>query len=147
MFSVESPAGWKSYGDRSSSTLTLAPDGGIVRTPGGAGGIAYGAVLSYYRPRYRSDLLNATWELLQEMQEVNPNLKTSIAPRQVKVAGQDGLIVGLTGRSPYGGAERNLLLTVVRPQGIFYLVFVAPESQHDRLQSTFEQMARSIRFR
>lgn len=146
-FSVESPVGWKSYGDRSSSTLTLAPDGGIVRTPGGAGGIAYGAVMSYYCPRYRSDLLNATWELLQEMQEVNPNLKTSIAPRQVKVAGHDGLIVGLTGRSPYGGAERNLLLTVVRPQGIFYLVFVAPESQNDRLQPTFEQMARSIRFR
>jgi len=67
--------------------------------------------------------------------------------RQVKVAGHDGLIVGLTGRSPYGGAERNLLLTVVRPQGIFYLVFVAPESQNDRLQPTFEQMARSIRFR
>ncbi len=145
-FSLDYPRGWESYGDRSSSTLTLAPAGGIVRTRGGAGGIAYGAVISYYRPRYRSDLLNASWELLQEMQEVNPNLKAAIAPRQVNVAGSEGLIVGLTGPSPYGGTERNLLLTTMRPQGLFYMVFVAPENQYDRLQPTFEQMVNSIRF-
>ena len=146
-FSLEYPSGWQSYGDRSSSTLTLAPERGIVRTPGGGGGIGYGAVMSYYRPRYRSDLLNATWELLQEMQEVNPNLRAAIAPRQVNVGGNSGLIVGLTGPSPYGGAERNLLLTVVRPQGVFYMVFIAPESHYDRLHPTFERMVHSIRFR
>ena len=146
-FSAEYPSGWRSYGDQSSSTLTLAPERGIVRTPGGGGGIGYGAVMSYYRPRYRSDLLNATWELLQEMQEVNPNLRAAIAPRQVNVGGNSGLIVGLTGPSPYGGAETNLLLTVARPQGVFYMVFIAPENQYDRLQPTFERMARSIRFR
>ena len=103
--------------------------------------------MSYYRPRYRRDLLNATWELLQEMQEVNPNLRAAIAPRQVNVGGNSGLIVGLTGPSPYGGAESNLLLTVVRPQGVFYMVFIAPESHYDRLQPTFERMVHSIRFR
>ena len=103
--------------------------------------------MSYYRPRYRRDLLNATWELLQEMQEVNPNLRAAIAPRQVNVGGSPGLIVGLTGRSPYGGAEREMLLTVARPQEVFYMVFIAPESQYDRLQPTFERMARSVRFR
>ena len=146
-FSLEYPSSWRSYGDQSSSTLTLAPERGIVRSPGGGGGIGYGAVLSYYRPRYRSDLLNATWELLQEMQEVNPNLRAAIAPRQMNVGGNSGLIVGLTGPSPYGGAETNLLLTVARPQEVFYMVFIAPESQYDRLQPTFERMVRSIRFR
>lgn len=117
-----------------------------MRTAGGNGGIGYGAAVSYYRPRYRTDLLNATWELLQEMQEVNPNLKAAIEPRQVQVAGNPGLIVGLTGRSPYGGAEREMLLTVRRPQGIFYMVFIAPERQYSQLQPAFDRMARSIRF-
>ena len=145
-FSLELPSSWKAFGDQSSSTVTLAPENGIVRTQGGGGGIGYGAVVSHYRPRHRTDLLNATWELLQQMQEVNPNLRAAIAPREVDVAGNRGLVVGLTGPSPYGGTEREMLLTVARPQGIFYMVFVAPEKHYDRLQPAFDRMARSIRF-
>ena len=145
-FSLDHPSGWQVYGDQSSGTVTMAPKNGIVRTQGGGGGIGYGAVVSFYRPRYQADLLNATWELLQEMQEVNPNLKAAIQPRQVSVSGNPGLIVGLTGRSPYRGAEREMLLTVSRPQGIFYMVFIAPEKQFSQLQPAFERMVRSIRF-
>ena len=32
-------------------------------------------------------------------------------------------------RSPYGGAETDALLTVARPEGLFYMVFIAPERQ------------------
>ncbi|MDA1312807.1 MAG: M48 family metallopeptidase [Acidobacteria bacterium] len=146
-FSLEYPTAWRTYGAQSSSTLTIAPESGIVRTRGGSGGIGYGAVVSYYQPRYRKDLLNATWELLQQLQEINPNLRAAVQPRQVTVAGSEGLIVGLTGPSPYGGSEKDMLLTVSRPQGVFYMLFIAPENQYGRLQSTFDRMAGSIRFR
>ncbi len=125
----------------------MAPENGIVRTRGGSGGIGYGAVVSYYRPRYRTDLLNATWELLQQLQEINPKLRAAVQPRQLTVAGSEGLIVGLTGPSPYGGTEKDMLLTVARPQGVFYMLFIAPENQYDRLQPAFDRMAQSIRFR
>jgi len=146
-FSLEYPAGWRTYGAESSSTLTIAPENGIVRTRGGSGGIGYGAVVSYYQPRYRTDLLNATWELLQQLQEMNPNLRAAVQPRQITVAGSQGLIVGLTGPSPYGGSEKDMLLTVARPQGLFYMLFIAPENQYNSLQPAFERMANSIRFR
>lgn len=146
-FSMEYPSAWKAYGGQSSNTLTLAPQNGIVRTRGGGGGIGYGAVLSYFRPRHSRDLLNGTWELLQQLQEVNPNLRAAVKPRNVRVAGSSGMVVGLTGPSPYGGTERNLLLTVARPQGLFYMIFIAPENQYNKLQPAFERMANSIRFR
>lgn len=146
-FSMEYPSGWKSYGGQSSNTLTLAPENGIVRTQGGSGGIGYGAVLSYYRPQNSRDLLNGTWELLQQLQEVNPKLRAAVQPRNVTIAGSSGMVVGLTGPSPYGGTERNLLLTVSRPQGLFYMIFIAPENQYNKLQPAFERMANSIRFR
>ena len=146
-FSMEYPSSWQTFGGQSSNTLTLAPRNGIVRTRGGGTGIGYGAVLSYYRPQHSRDLLNGTWELLQQLQEVNPNLRAAVQPRNVTVAGSRGMVVGLTGPSPYGGTERNLLLTVARPQGLFYMIFIAPENQYDRLQPAFERMANSIRFR
>jgi len=97
---MEYPSGWKTYGGQSSNMLTLAPENGIVRSQGGSGGIGYGAVLSYYRPRHNNDLLNGTWELLQQLQEVNPNLPAAVQPRNVTIAGTSGMVVGLTGPSP-----------------------------------------------
>jgi hypothetical protein len=65
----------------------------------------------------------------------------------VTVAGNPGIVVGLVGPSPYGGTEQNLLLTVAHPQGLFYMIFIAPENQYNNLQPAFERMANSIRFR
>ena len=113
----------------------------------GSASIGYGAVLSRFTPRYRTDLLNGTWELIQELQETNANLRVTGQPRSINIAGSQGMIVGLTGRSPYGGAERDVLLSVARPDGIFYMVFVGPEQGFSQLQPAFERMAGSIQFR
>ena len=48
--------------------------------------------------------------------------------------------------SPYGGAETDALLTVMRPEGLFYMVFIAPQRNFSSLQGAFEQMLNSIRF-
>jgi hypothetical protein len=49
--------------------------------------------------------------------------------------------------SPYGGTESDYLLTVARPEGLLYMVFIAPQSEMTSLQGTFQRMLESIRFR
>ena len=144
-FSIERPQAWEAFGGQDS--VTLAPRQGLVQTRNGGVVIGYGAVISRYEPRYRQDLLNASWELVQQLQEANPNLKVTQSPQQRQFGGSPGLIVGLSGSSPYGGAERNILLTVQRPDGLFYMVFVGPEQGFAQLQPAFERMAQSIQFR
>lgn len=109
--------------------------------------LGYGAVISRYEPRYRTDLLNATWELVQQLQETRGDLRLTTAPQQRQISGSPAMLVGLTGRSPYGGAERNILLTVARPEGLFYIVFIGPEQGFSELEPAFQQMASSIQFR
>jgi len=144
-YSLERPQNWEAFGSQDS--VTIAPRQGLVQTRNGGVVIGYGAVISRYEPRYRQDLLNASWELVQQLQETNPNLKVSQAPQQRQFGGSPGLIVGLTGASPYGGAERNILVTVQRPNGLFYMVFVGPEQGFAQLQPAFERMVQSIQFR
>jgi len=144
-FSFERPQGWEAFGGQNS--MTIAPRQGLVQTRNGGVLIGYGAVISRYEPRYRSDLLNASWKLVQQLQETNPSLKLTQSPQQRQIGGSPGLMVGLTGASPYGGTERDILLTVQRPDGLFYMVFVGPEQGFAQLQPSFERMAQSIRFR
>jgi hypothetical protein len=39
-----------------------------------------------------------------------------------------------------------MLLTVPRPEGIFYMVFVAPDNRFDQLSGPFQQMVDSLQF-
>ena len=78
---------------------------------------------------------------------MNRSLRIDDRVLGVRVAGSRGLQVTLLGDSPYGGTERNLLVTVARPEGLFYVVFVAPDRQFTRVQQgTFQRMRQSIRF-
>jgi beta-barrel assembly-enhancing protease len=146
-FSLAYPQGWEIFGDQQSNTVTIAPRQGLVRTRQGGVELGYGTVLSTYQPRFSRDALNGTYELIDELQEMNPSLRVVGAPRQVNVQGSPGLVTVLQGRSPYGGAERDVLLTVPRPNGMFYMVFVGPESDFQQLEPTFGQIVESIRFR
>ena len=50
-------------------------------------------------------------------------------------------------RSPYGGAEHDVLLAIARPDGMFYIVFVVPERGFGQLQLEFEGILNSIQLR
>ena len=75
------------------------------------------------------------------------SLRVAQAPRQSSVQGSAALVTELQGRSPYGGPERLILLTVARPGGIYYLLLVGPQQQFGQLQPAFERMVASVRFR
>lgn len=146
-FSVAHPANWQVYGGRNSPAVTIAPRQGLVRTPGGGTGIAYGTVLSYYRPQSSRNLGQATGELVRELQSANPSMRAVGPSRAVQVNGSPGLVTTFSAQSPHGGAERDVLLTVSRPEGIFYMILVGPDSSFAQLEPAFQKMLSSLQFR
>lgn len=146
-FSLDVPQGWQSFGGQGSNVLTIAPRQGLVQTGSGGVALGYGVVTSTYKPRFSSDMLNGTYELVDELQEMDPAIRVAQAPRQIRVQGSNAMVTELQGRSPYGGAERNVLLTVARPGGMYYLLLVGPQAQFRQLEPAFERIVSSIRFR
>ena len=64
-----------------------------------------------------------------------------------------GESVTMQSTSPFSDAkgqaqkERDWLVTIPRPDGsVIFVVFVAPESEFERLTPTFERMLKSVQF-
>ena len=141
------PRDWRAFGERGSAVVTIAPRQGLVQNQNGGLSLGYGTVVSYYQPQSgQIDLQQSTRELIGQLGLVNPNLRTE-SQQRVSVDSNPALLTTLRGVSPYGGSERDFLLTVPRPEGLFYIVFVVPERYVARSEGTFGQILRSIRFR
>ncbi len=147
-FSVSYPGNWQSLGGDNSGMVTLAPQQGLVQGQNGGTAVGYGAILSYFFPDNSStDLRAATDDLIHHLTSQNPGMRVvSRSARRVTVDGSNGLVTTLEGNSPFGGAESDTLLTVSRPQGLFYMVFIAPQRSADSLQDSFQKMVESLRF-
>ena len=145
-FSLQYPGNWQAYGE-SSDSVTIAPQNGIVRETNQNTAIGYGAVVSYFFPDRNGgqDLAVQTEDLIHHLTS-QTRMQVSANSRRVRVANRDGLVTMLQSGSPYGGSETDALLTVRTPQGLFYMIFVAPAQQFGQLQGTFNQMVQSIRF-
>jgi hypothetical protein len=102
-------------------------------------------VLSYYQPQSRN-LEGATRELIGQLQSLDRNLRVSGQQRQTRVGGSNGIVTTLSGASPYGGTETDVILTVARPEGLFYMIFVAPSRDFNQLEGAFQKMVDSIQF-
>jgi hypothetical protein len=146
-YSLEYPSGWRTLGDKQSSMITLAPREGLVQGSSGDSAIGYGAILSYYFPEQSGqDLQKATNDLIQRLRASNSGLRQTVKSRKVRVDGNQGLVTQLAGDSPFGGAETDMLVSVTRPEGLFYMIFVAPQQDWNRFQSAFDHMLESLRF-
>jgi beta-barrel assembly-enhancing protease len=147
-FAVSYPRGWRVYGDRNSESIIIAPAQGLVQNHFGGTSVGYGVTLGYYLPnRQSSSVEQATRELLSQLHSSNPGMQLQGGLRSVRVDGSAGSIADLISPSPLGGTERDVLLAVARPEGLFYMVFIAPSQGFDQVQNAFDQMVRSIRFR
>ncbi len=147
-FVLAYPADWTALGDQNSQVLTLAPRQGLVQTSGGDISVGYGAVVSYYTPQSSNDLGSATQELIKRLQQSNPSIRVRSRARQTQVGGSPGLITTLQSQSPLGQgqSETDVLVTVARPEGLFYMVLVAPSGNFRQIEGAFQQMVQSIRF-
>ena len=146
-YALSYPDNWLVFGEKDKGAVAIAPPEGIVQ---GSGTVGYGAIVSSFFPESKTrDLQQATSELIAHLHVTNPNLRAASGnPQHVQVEDSSGLVTLLSNSSPYRGqAESELLLTVARPQGFFYLLLVAPQQvEFRRLEGTFNEMVASIRF-
>jgi len=112
--------------------------------------LAYGVTMAIYTARARgtsaSSLKEITDQLIQSLQSANPNMRLRGDQRQVRVGGQTALSMTFSNDSPAGGRETDWLVTMRRPEGLAYFIFVAPEQEFGDYQRTFQQIVNSIDF-
>ncbi len=146
-FAIQHPANWEVFGDQGGAAVTIAPRSGLLQDRSGNVGVAYGVMVSFYSGRgSRTDLRNDTNDLLGSLRQSNPGLQVSGGQKQTRVNGQPALVTNLSNQSPLGGREVNMLVTISRPEGLMYMIFIAPQQDYGQLQGVFEQMLRTVRF-
>jgi predicted Zn-dependent protease len=160
---INHPDNWQAYG-QGDVAVTIAPDRGLVSDGQGKQALAYGVIASMFEPYSSSpyqqqlqpegygqasgmSLEEATDRLMQELRRSNPTMRVIRSPERILVAGQRALSVDLSNDSPLGGREANWLVTVQRPEGLLFLVFVAPDRDFRDYNHTFRVMLDSVRFR
>lgn len=148
VLSLRYPDNWRvaNQGD----SFTLAPDGGIAPNNGNAA-LAYGVIMAVFEPQDNNGrtavrLEDATDELIAGLQRSNTNMRVTRERGSIRIGGAQGMSTTLSNESPIGGRETDWLVTVQRPEGLVYLVFVAPEREYSTYQRAFEDIVSSIRF-
>ena len=130
-------------------SLIIAPRAGIV-----GNGIGYGVVINgVSSQRNNANIDQMTAEIVRSLQSGGGDLQPVGKTTRIKVAGVRGRSVNMQSTSPFPDAkgqsqkERDRLVTIPRPDGsVVFLVFVAPESEFQRLGPTFDKMLKSVRF-
>jgi Zn-dependent protease with chaperone function len=147
-FSLSYPDNWQVSAEARGDAVTIAPRDGLVPGAEGRVSIGYGMQVSYYLPEGRSaDLQRDTDALIRRLQQTNADMRNGRESRGILVAGEPALLSTLYSRSPYRNQrEVDVLVTAVRPRGLFYIVFIAPESEFDAVQKSFEEVVKSVRF-
>jgi beta-barrel assembly-enhancing protease len=145
--SLRYPDNWKAY--QKDQNFMLAPDGGIVSN-GNSSALAYGVVMEVFTPaggnRSNMSLQEATNQLIESMRSSNAAMRISKDRGKVRVGGISALSQILTNDSPLGGRETDWLVTLLRPEGLLYFVFAAPEQEFAEYQNAFQQILNSVRF-
>ena len=156
----QTPQGWKQYKGQGylvnypdswqvtggGNDVTLAPRDGVVQQ-NGASQVGFGTLIGLFTmERGRTALQAATDDLIRKLKSENPKMQTAGAGKSVTVDGVNGLMTMLSEDSPFGGGETDGLVTVARPGGLVYVVFVAPDRDYTRVEKTFQQVLDSVRW-
>jgi Zn-dependent protease with chaperone function len=146
-FTVQYPDNWESFGDNQGAMVTIAPRSGLIQDSRGGIGIAYGAMISFASPHGGGrNLSQDTSDLIGQLAQSNPGIQTGGKQQRTRIGSDNALVTTLYNQSPMGGREINMLVTVERPEGLFYMIFIGPENDFRQLQPVYEQMLRSVRF-
>ena len=140
-FRIGYPDNWEVSNGQS---VTIAPKEGRVQD-----GLGYGVMITAAQPKSgRVSLEQDTQQLLKSMTQQNANMRMEAASAQANIGGSSALVTRMSSDSPYARArEIDVIITIDRGTQLYYLIFVAPESDYGRLEPVFQQMARSLEFR
>ena len=90
---------------------------------------------------------DATNRLIEELRHSNQGMRIIRSPEGLRIDGERALSTDLSNDSPLGGRETDWLVTVQRPEGLLFFVFVAPDGDFQSYNHTFRVMLDSVRFR
>jgi predicted Zn-dependent protease len=133
-FSLRYPENWLVHRGDKPDAVTVGPRGGVLTDA-----VVYGLQADYFA--------GDTDGLIRRLKQANAEMQVAGEARNIEVAGYEGLLNTLNSRSPAGGREVDVVVTVERPQGLFYIVFVSPKAEFEKVQPVFEEVLRSVRFR
>jgi len=144
-FSLGYPENWQVHAERQSDNVTIVAPEGMVD---GKNQIGYGMEAGYYAPAGAgADLNRDTEALVHRLKQANSGMRTGRDPRSIQVGGQAALLTTLNAPSPYRGEQEvDALVTVARPDGLFYAIFIAPQREFNLVQEIFENVLRSVQF-
>jgi Zn-dependent protease with chaperone function len=147
-FVIGYPENWEVFGDQNSPSVTIASRDALFQTANGGVQIGYGVMISYYiPPDHAVNLERDTNDLIRQLQQQNASMRVRDR-KTARVDNQPAIVTSLTSQSPYQGeTEVDQLVTVARPEGLFYLVFISPASESGAVGGVLENMLRSLKFR
>jgi Zn-dependent protease with chaperone function len=161
---IDYPDSWQTYGQ--GDAVTITPRGGLVDDGHGNQALAYGVIINVFEPHSDGDQYNqrlqgsgfgqqgsdtaleqATDRLVEALGQTNKNMRVVRDHEAIRVDRDAAFSTYLSNDSPAagGGRETNWLITLQRPEGLLFIVFVAPEREFQSYESTFQQMLRSVR--
>jgi len=146
-FALAYPENWEVRENSRGEGVTITPRDGRAEQ-GGKTFIGFGLEVGYYVSDGRdAELKRDTESLIRQFQQANADMRVARAARSIQVDGRPALLSTFSSQSPLGNErETDVLVTVARPRGLFYIVFIAPERQFDSVQHTFEEVLKSVRF-
>ena len=141
-FTISHPDNWEVQ--QGKEIITLAPKGGIFQDANGGGAQAYGASISSFVPDKNAKIEDATAALIKSWQQSNPSMRV-VSQNRIKVRGRKGLSTVLENDSPLAGQkETDQLVTVPGRDSVVAVVLVAPKSEFNSYQPTFQKMINSL---
>lgn len=147
-FRISYPDNWRASPHQDSSGVTIAPASGVQQGQNGMS-VGYGAIVSFYRPQSPNvSLWQATDELISQLRAGDPSMRAGREmPVETRVGGKSAIVTSLYTNSIFQGqTELDRLVTVAHPNGIFYVVFIAPDSERQYVDTAFNQMLQSLQF-
>jgi hypothetical protein len=140
-YSFEPPQGWRAARHQDGAGVTILPSNGAVGQ-----GIARGVIADYFAGG--SNQQDGVTKLIADLEAKNAGLKEIAGQRRsMRFGGVTGESVFLQGQSPVQGQKEYVwMVAAQRPQGLFHVLMIAPESEYNDLSKTYEDVVRSIEF-
>ena len=148
LYQFEIPDNWRVVSE-SGAGVTIVPPGG-ARSYGDQTQISHGMMVNLFEVNTSrgSRLEDATDQFLDNLQHGNPHLHV-VRGSQAKfnLSGQKAIRTLLTGIAPRTNQWENVwVVTRGHPDGLFYFVFVSPESDFHTYKPMFDRIVKSARF-
>jgi hypothetical protein len=140
---VSVPSNWRAI--ERNGTMTYAPEGGFYQAQSGGTAFTHGVEIGVMRTD-RTNLQQATDELLQSFARSNPQLRREGDYRRENVGGRQGLTTTLTNVSDVTGQPEYISVgtTRLRDGGVLYVIGVSPRQEAGTYDPAFRRIRQSL---